>query len=166
MFLNAGIISTIVGIFIGIGALAVGIGFAYSQIKLGNGKAKDDLIDTLQKSLQAEKERAEDLQEQINTMRQDIGKLQGLHEANEKKIDEYRSILQGRSPEQKQFMELMVRTAKRSEKYMQDSADIFDEIKIFMGLINGELAKSNVLTKEIKQSGKAVENKIMKGGDK
>ncbi len=99
----------------GIGVLCGGLGFAYSQFKSGSNKAKDDLVQTLKDALEIEKAKVFQLneeknmlqkayQEQINVLTMEVGKLKGLHEANERKIKEYTDILQGRSPEQKKFM--------------------------------------------------------------
>lgn len=163
--LNLQLISTIVGFFIGLGVLIAGGGYAYSQFKIGGAKYKDDLISTLESALEAERKKSQDMQHQINIMQGEIGKLKGLHESNEKRIEDYKSILQGRSPEQKKFMDYLTHVASRSEKYMKDTADIFEEVKVFMGLINGELAKMNVERKETKQMTKEIRNHVG-GGEK
>lgn len=162
------------GGFAGLGVLMAGIGFAYAQFKSGAGKAKDDLINTLKESIDAEKAVAERVskekneilashQLQINQLTEKIGKLTGLYEASEARNKEYVAILQGRSPEQKQFMEFMVNAATESSKttlaaqdYMKNTAEILSEIKTFMALISGELAKGNIsmgkLEKQVKKA--------------
>jgi ABC-type Fe3+-citrate transport system substrate-binding protein len=164
------------GGFAGIGVLMAGLGFGWSQFKSGAGKAKDDLIKTLQESIDAEKAVADRLnkekneiltshQTQINQLTEKIGKLTGLYEASEARNKEYVAILQGRSPEQTKFMEFMVNAAKESAKttsvatkYMQDTTEILGEIKSFMAIIGGELAKGNIsMTKLEKQVKKANE---------
>lgn len=144
----------------GIGILAAGLGFAYSQVKIGSVKAKDELIVTLKETAVVEREKAARLadekttliqshQDQINQLSKEIGKLQGLLQANEVKIKEYTDILQGRSPEQTKFMEYMTQIAADSSKYMRDSSGVLNEIKTFMALMNGEIAKGNMFNKEI-----------------
>ena len=113
----------------GIGALAAGIGFAYSQFKTGSNKAKEELIHTLELSLKAERDKNKEMQDQINELRQNIGKLQGLHESNEKKIKEYLDILQGKSPEQVAFMTLLTEHVSETSKYMRETSHILAEIK-------------------------------------
>lgn len=123
----------------GIGVLMAGLGFGYSQFKSGSGKAKDDLVETLEKQLQIEKETTKQLemekttlinshQEQLNTMRQELGKLQGLHQANEQKIKEYTELLQGRSPDQEAFMKLLTQSATDGADYMKKTSVILDRI--------------------------------------
>lgn len=152
----------------GIGTLAAGLGFAYSQFKSGSNKAKDDLILTLEKTAKEARETATRLaeekstlikshQDQLTELNRKLGVLQGQAEANEKKMNEYLSILQNRNPEQTKFMEIMVNAAKSSnsmlpssQRYMRDTTKILKEsiivlkdIKEFMGQMraNGYLVK-------------------------
>lgn len=152
----------IFGGFAGVGVLAAGLGFAYSQLRLGASKAKDDLIDTLKETAQAERKKAENLaeekvtlvashQQQINELNNKIGKLQGLYEANENQKKEYLAILQGRNPEQEKFVQYITKVASESAKYMKDSSEILSDIKTFMALMNAEIAKGNIFNKEIEQ---------------
>lgn len=131
----------------GVGVLAAGFGFAYSQFKSGATKAKDDLIETLQKSLAVEKEKFETLsaeqqlliksyQEQLNVLNKEIGRLQGLHEANEKKIKDYMEIFQGRSPEQTKFMENITQIAIKANNFMDKTEKTILETRDFMAAIN------------------------------
>ncbi len=162
--LNFALISTIIGIFIGIGTLAAGLGFAYAQFRSGSNKAKDDLIDTLKETATVEKEKADRLekekitivgshQSQLNDLNNKIGKLQGLYEASEKSKSEYLSILQGRDPSQQKFMEFMVESTKNSNqvlldasRFMTDTIGILGEIKIFMQNINATQRSTYDLT--------------------
>lgn len=157
----------------GIGVLAAGIGFAYAQFKSGANKAKDDLIQTLKETATVEKEKAEGLaaekitlvnshQEQINELNNKLGKLQGLYEASETSKKEYLNILQGRSPEQVKFMEYVTKVASESAKYMKDSSEILQEIKTFMAIMNGELAKGNRFNKEVEEATAHDEGKVLR----
>lgn len=144
----------------GIGVLAAGFGFAYAQFKSGAGKAKDDLITTLKETADVEREKAQRLneekntlmishQQQITALTEKIGKLQGLYEAAENRNKQMEDILQGRSPEQLKFMEQMTTVADQGGKYMHESRVILQDIKNFMTVINGQLAKA-ILINETK----------------
>lgn len=93
----------------GIGVLAAGFGFAYSQFRSGGSKAKDELIKTLKETVSVEHEKSTRLENEMQTLAQShqtqineltikIGKLQGLYEASEENKKEYLAILQGRDP--------------------------------------------------------------------
>lgn len=153
----------------GIGALAAGIGFAYAQFKSGGNKAKDDLITTLKETAVVEREKSERLsiekqtlivshQNQINELSARIGKLQGLQEANEKKIEEYKMILQGRSPEQQKFMEFMTNVAKESGQYMRDSSKILKDIQTSLNRLDGRIGHSEEAIIKIAKSDKKITN--------
>lgn len=118
----------------GVGVLAGGLGFAYAQFKSGANKAKDDLVHTLRESLDVEKNKIKELTEtygtQINTLNKEVGRLQGLHESNERKIKEYMEILQGRNPEMEKFMIEITATSRNAEKYMENSTKILSELII------------------------------------
>lgn len=130
-------LSIIIGIFTGLGILISGIGFGYAQFKTGASKAKDDLIKTLTQTLEIEKKKSEILnseknelvqshQSQLNELVEKVGKLQGTIEAQDKKLEEYKEILQGRSPEQEKFMKFMVNGVKETSRIL---LDIKKEIK-------------------------------------
>jgi|SRR5581483_449227 len=161
------------GGFAGIGVLMAGLGFAYSQVKLGAGKAKDDLIATLKETAIVERDKATRLaeekvtlvsshQSQINELNNKLGKLQGLYEASEVSKKEYLAILQGRSPEQEKFMQYMTVVADNASGYMKDTGEILGEIKTFMAIINGELAKGNKFNKEIEDATAHDEGKVLR----
>lgn len=161
------------GGFAGIGVLTAGLGFAYAQFKSGAGKAKDDLIAILKDTAKVEHDKAERLdgektallanhQEQINQLTEKIGKLQGLYEAAEQRSKEYLEILQGRSPEQTKFMEALLKAAAESGKttkdakdYMETTAKILNEIKIFMAMMNAEIAKGNYFNQQVEEATKS-----------
>lgn len=167
------------GILAGLGGLTAGIGFAYSQFRVGAGQAKDDLIKTLKETAIVEREKAERLaaekitlinshQGQINELNLKIGKLQGTAEANEKKMNEYLTILQGKDPAQMDFIATVLAEIKKNQevqpaaqKYMQDSITILGEIRTFMQNLNDKAEHSDkfirkVETSTAKESGKAL----------
>lgn len=103
-------VSVIVGIFIGLGAMIAGIGYAYAQYKSGGDKYKDNLIDTLKATAEAERTERERLakektellmnhQVQITTLTKDQAELKGRLDEQSKKADEYKALLLGRDPE-------------------------------------------------------------------
>jgi uncharacterized phage infection (PIP) family protein YhgE len=144
----------------GVGVLAGGFGIAYAQFRSGSTKAKDELIVTLKETAEAEQIKAERLaeekrvlmdshQKQINELTEKIGKLQGLYESAEKRNKEMLEILQGRNPEQKEFVEMMRKATQNSKKvtddatsYMKKSIEILGEIQDFMKQLN-QKAKEN-----------------------
>lgn len=133
----------IFGGFAGIGALTAGLGYAYSQFKSGGSKAKDELIATYQETIKAEREKVQVLttekttlmgshQEQMNILNGKIGKLEGLYEGALQRIKEYTEILQGKSPEQTEFMKLMVETARSATEYMARSSSILAKVSEYV----------------------------------
>ena len=162
----------------GIGVLFGGLGFAYAQFRSGSGKAKDELIATLKDTITAERDKADQLakekveqqnfhQTQINQLNEKIGKLQGLYEESKERNKDYLAILQGRDPEQKKFMEIMSKAivdgAKinaEAQKYMKDTTEILDEIKTFMKIMSGEMAKTNLFNKEVEEATAHNEGKL------
>ena len=123
----------------GIGVLVGGIGFAYSQFRLGGSKAKDELITTLRQTAEAEREKARQIeadkvkqqqfhQKQINQLNEKIGKLQGLYEESKERSKEYLTILQGRSPEQVKFMETMTTFATEFTTYMKSTNKVLTDL--------------------------------------
>lgn len=132
-------LSTIFGVLAGIGTLAAGLGFAYAQFTQGSGRAKDDLIGTLNQQLNIEKEKTKQLelqknslvtshQTQINELTKQIGVLQGTVDAYNVKIKEYTDILQGRSPEQTAFMTFMTETAKETSQVLKNIQESLQKI--------------------------------------
>src|SRR5437879_3966723 len=133
----------ILSIFAGVGITAAGIGFAYSQFSNGGSKAKDDLISTLRETAAAEKEKAERLavekqtiitshQQQINDLTEKVGKLQGLYQASDQQKKEYLTILQGMSPDEIQYRKEMREFTAGVALYMKNSAEVFEGMKGFM----------------------------------
>lgn len=116
----------------GLGIFAAGLGVAYSQFRSGSNKVKDELIATLKETALAEKIKADRLtsdkltlenshQKQLTDLTKEMGRLQGLYDAAEKRNKEMMEILQGKDPEM---------------------IEILNEIKVFMKSLN-EKAKTN-----------------------
>lgn len=178
--IDLSIISVIVGIFVGLGTLIAGCGFAYAQFKSGGDKAKDDLIQTLRDTATAERIEKERLagekvtlvnshQTQINALNERIGKLQGLYEASEANKKEYLAILQGRDPAQKAFMELLTKAAQQSnevtlqsQKYMTDTIKVLHEIRTFMETLNRNSTANNKFLSEVGEATAKEEGNVLR----
>lgn len=107
--LNLQIISTIVGIFMGIGVFVAGCGYTYSSWKASKEKYKDGIIADLKDSLALEQEKVHRLntektilmtshQTQLTEMQKELAELRGKFEEQSKKLTEYRDLLQNRDP--------------------------------------------------------------------
>lgn len=157
--IDLAVMSTVIGLLAGAGALIAGIGFAYAQFMTGTNKAKDDLIQTLRDAAEAEKGKAERLavdknllttshQQQINELNEKIGKLQGLYEASEANKQEYLKILQGRDPQQQEFM--------------KKTLAILESMQIFLDKINKTTLASKAFQDEIAHDTKNNKGKVLK----
>lgn len=133
------IISTLIGIFAGLGILIAGIGYAYAQYKSGAEKAKDNLILTLQETAQAEKTEKERLstektemlllhQGQIAQLTRELAELRGRFDEQGKKTMEYKEILQGRDPGQLKYMREMEKLAKLVTGYIIETRPILQKL--------------------------------------
>ena len=160
-------ISVIIGVFIGLGTLIAGSGFAYAQFRSGGDKAKDDLINTLKESVDVERAKSTRLMDekavlvnshqiQINELNSKIGKLQGLWEASEASKKEYLAILQGRDPAQQKFMEIVLKqidenakTAPKAMEYMTETTKILMEIRTFMENLNDSSKENRKFLSEV-----------------
>lgn len=102
-------ISVIIGIFIGLGTLIAGIGFAYAQYKTGGDRYKDNLIDTLKDTAEVERSERERLtkektellishQGQINELTKQLSELKGRFDEQVKKANEYQALILNRDP--------------------------------------------------------------------
>jgi len=113
--MNLELISIIIGICIGAGALFVGVGYAYSQWKAGGDKYKDNLIDTLKESVSVLEEKNKRLseekslliqshQQQLTDLTRQFSEMKGRFEEQQKTNEQYKLLLQGRDPEQAKIM--------------------------------------------------------------
>ena len=113
--MNLELISAIIGVSIGIGAITIAIGYAYAQFKSGGDKYKDNLIDTLKESVavleaknkQQAEERTQLLtshQVQLTDLNKELGILQGRFDEQTRQLEAYKTLLQGRDPEQIKIM--------------------------------------------------------------
>ena len=104
------LISTIVGLFAGIGIMVGGCGYTYSTWKNGKNKYKDEFIADLKQALAIEKEKVESLnseksklitehQEKLADLQKQLTELQVIVGVQKAKLDEYTSILENRDPQ-------------------------------------------------------------------
>ena len=107
--LNIQIISTLIGIFAGIGLMVGGCGYAYSTWKSGKNKYKDELIVDLKATIASKEEQLQKLQlekgtlikshqEQITELQKQLQELQIIVGVQKSKLEEYTSILENRDP--------------------------------------------------------------------
>lgn len=134
-------ISVIVGMFLGLGAMIAGCGYAYAQYKSGGEKYKDSLIETLKETADAERQERERLakektelllnhQQQITQLTKDQSELKGRLDEQSKKADEYKALLLGRDPElQKILSEIRsyLRTLTEQSNINQNRNEGIDE---------------------------------------
>lgn len=103
------LISTIVGMFAGIGLMVGGCGYAYSTWKNGKNKYKDELILDLKSTLQVKEDEIARLngekttlivshQKQLTDLQKQLSELEGAFKEQAKKLDDYRAILENRDP--------------------------------------------------------------------
>lgn len=115
MTLDFKIVSTIVGIFAGLGIMIGGCGYVYSSWKNGKNKYKDELIADLKATLEI-KERdigclnaekttlIKSHQEQFTKLTSDFAELKGRFNEQSKKLEEYREIFQNRDSQSLQML--------------------------------------------------------------
>lgn len=127
----------------GLGVFAASVGWVVVQFKSGGVKAKDDLIVTLKDALAIEQDKTKKLSEeksqlitshqtQLNEINKAMGVLQGKFEEQSKKVEEYKQILQGRNPEQTEFMKLITAAATEQAKYRVETTKILKEISVYI----------------------------------
>ena len=102
---------TIIGAIISLGVLIAGLGYGYGQFFKGRDlKTKEDYdlldtrITTLQKLCDTQQLELNGHQTEIRNLRQEIGRLQGVNEEKEKKIQELTALLQNRDPQLSDFI--------------------------------------------------------------
>lgn len=107
--IDLNIISTIIGLFAGLGVMIAGCGYAYSSWKVGQMKYKDEMILDLKGRLENKDNLIARLnteiatlvkshQEQLTALQKELSELKGAFTEQSKKLEEYRAILENRDP--------------------------------------------------------------------
>jgi len=99
-----------------LGALLAGAGYGWGQFKKGRddkSKTDYDLLDrrleTLQTLCENQQKELNGHQLEIRSLRQEIGRLQGINEEKEKKIKELTDMLAGRDPQLTEYIKTSTR---------------------------------------------------------
>jgi capsule polysaccharide export protein KpsE/RkpR len=104
-------------------ALILGV----QQWRYGSGKLTSDTIQTYKDLLEAterkNKEKQDDLQNQLNTQAGQIGELKGLITGKDQQIADYRQILENRNPNLENILTQMVNFMKEVDKRLQGIED-------------------------------------------
>lgn len=105
------LLSVIIGSIVSLGALIAGAGYGYGQFYKGrNQKTLDDTtlftarLDALKKICDDQARQIETLQNDIKYHTQEIGRLKGINEEKEKKINELNDLLSNRDPQLTEFI--------------------------------------------------------------
>jgi chromosome segregation ATPase len=77
-----------------------------------------------------------DLKNRITGLALQLENMKGANTEKDKKIVELTEMLQGRNPEQEQYMESMRQFTQGVAVYMRDSAEILNGLRIFMSELN------------------------------
>lgn len=121
-----------------VGFLALGGGYLYIQWRTGGNNAATSVI-------AAYKEQVAINQKQISDLTHEVGVLTGQLKEKTDRIAVVEGLIQGRSPEQEQYMKDMREFTKGVAQYMRDSAEIFASMKVFMTQLN---ANAKVVSKK------------------
>lgn len=112
---------------LGIGSIIFALAYAYERFRKGGAQADADLISTLTEQLKAQKEindslsaQMKEMQAQIADLKQDLGKLQGINQANDQKIKEYLSIIANRNPELEATLEQLEVLIRQVMPFMEE----------------------------------------------
>ena len=139
--INIEAISTLIGMFAGVGVLFAGMGFAYAQLKRGGSEADTKTIASLKEYIAILEEKNKRLTEeksqlitshqvQLSQLNKDLGILQGRLDEQAKQAEIYKQLIQGRNPEQmdllKEIKDVLQRLDDKSENN-QDRNKIIDE---------------------------------------
>lgn len=115
---------------VGIGAVIFALSYTFTSVRGGNIKgvqeraeAAEKLAETYEKRFDEQVRINEALRLELGTLRQEIGKLQGLHQANESKIKEYMELL-GPSGELQATLKHLNEAAKVSKLAVDFMKDI------------------------------------------
>lgn len=114
-----------------VGLLSLGGGYLFLQWKAGGNNAAVAVITAL-------KEQVAILQRQTENLTHEVGVLTGQLKEKNERVSALEQVLQGRSPEQEQYMNDMREFTKGVAVYMKDTAEILGSMKVFMTQLNSK----------------------------
>lgn len=130
-----------VGLLGGVGVLALGLGYIYSQFSKGkNGQTKEQLetenslTTYLKNQVSGFKEIIDNQNVKITELGKEMAGLRATLDEKDKTIDKYLAILQNRNPELENFISSMTKNAAQYDTFMKDSAAFQGEL---MGVMKG-----------------------------
>lgn len=131
---------------LGIGGIIFAIAYAWERLRSGGKQADADLIVSLTNNLKAQKEindtltdQMKKLQDQILSLQQQVGKLQGINEANDKKTKEYIEIIANRNPELEKTLTEIEELIRQVVPFMDDVRAWHANIRKSMDLLEKDL---------------------------
>ncbi len=131
---------------LGIGGIIFATAYAWERLRSGGKQADADLIVSLTNNLKAQKEindtlndQMKQLQGQILLLQQQVGKLQGINEANDKKTKEYIEIIANRNPELEKTLTQIEELIRQVVPFMDDVRSWHASIRTSMDRLEKEV---------------------------
>lgn len=100
--MNFTLIYQIIGVFIGIGAIAAGAGYGYAQFKRGFSESAEATVKLLNEQVTGLTVLVNTSKNEIKELERKVDALEKGIEERDKKISEYMTILQNRDPQMEQ----------------------------------------------------------------
>lgn len=110
--------------------------------KQGGNKASADVIAMYKARDEIQDKQRKELSDQVNALTGEVGRLRGLMEEKDKRIQILESVDINRNPVMAKFIKRMETAAEESETFMsafKDMPQILSEIKTFMEKINAHM---------------------------
>lgn len=142
---------------LGIGGVIFATAYAWERLRSGGKQADADLIVALTNNLKAQKEindamtdqmakmqiehtaQMAKMQEQILNLQQQVGKLQGINEANDKKVKEYLELIANRNPELENTMLKIEELIRQVVPFMGDVKQWHEAIRTQLSTIETDM---------------------------
>lgn len=116
-----------------IGLLVLGIAYVFTYWTKGGNQASTEVINAL-------KEQADLNSKKISELLHEVGVLTGTLKEKDERIKLLEALVQGRSPEQTQYMLDMRQFTEGVAKYMDGTTKTLGEISVFMHNLNTKSA--------------------------
>lgn len=137
--LDIQLISTIVGVFAGMGIMVAGCGYAYSSWKAGKNKYKDELILDLKTTLDIKEKEIVRLNEekstlilshqsQLTELQKEFAALSARFDEQSKTIETYKALLEGRDPATLQMLTEIKNGIDMLNKYSMKSKERTEKV--------------------------------------